>query len=241
MEMKFNHVISGAALFLGVFLMQVSPSKGSMMQTTDKSPKEIIERYIEVIGGKEKVEGIKNVTQVMEASLQGMEMEISSTSDPENKRLMQQTALNGNVMSKTVVKDGKGYINAMGQTQDLQEEQLDAVTMQMYPFPELHYEEMGFVLTSGGISEINGEEAYSIKISTPQGLETEEYYSVNSGLKLRVASETTGEITYNDYQETEGILFPMRMTISNQMLPAAIEAKIVTLRFNDNLDPSLFE
>jgi hypothetical protein len=239
--MKIYQLLFQTGLVIGMYLFPVPFSQNAPIQATDKSPKEIIERYIEVIGGKEKVEGIKNVTQVMEARLQGMEMEISSTSDPENKRLMQQTALNGNVMSKTVVKDGKGYISAMGQTQDLQEEQLDAVTMQMYPFPELHYEEMGFELTSGGISEINGEEVYSINILTPQGLETQEYYSVKSGLKLRVASETTGEITYDDYQETEGILFPMSMTISNQMLPSAIEAKIVTLRFNDTLDPSLFE
>lgn len=210
-------------------------------QTSDKSPKEIIDRYIEAIGGKEKIQGVKNVTQVMEASVQGMEMEISSTSDQENKRLMQQTALNGNVMSKTVVRDGKGYISAMGQMQDLEGDQLDAVNMQMYPFPELHYEEMGFSLSSGEITEIDGEKAYTIMISTPQGLETKEFYSIDSGLKLRVASETTGEITYGNYEETEGILFPRLMTISNQMLPSAIEAKIVTLRFNENLDASLFE
>ncbi|WP_114748685.1 peptidase, M16 family protein [Pleomorphovibrio marinus] len=223
------------------FCAQVMAEIDLPVQTSDKSPKEIIERYIEAIGGKGKIQEIKNVTQVMEANVQGMEMEISSTSDQENKRLMQQTALNGNVMSKTVVRDGKGYISAMGQTQDLEGDQLDAVNMQMYPFPELHYEEMGFTLSSGEISEVDGEKAYTIMISTPQGMETKEYYSMESGLKLRVSSETTGEITYGNYQETEGILFPMLMTISNQMLPSAIEAKIITLRFNDNLDPSLFE
>jgi hypothetical protein len=207
----------------------------------DKSPQEIIDAYVKAVGGLEKINAIKNMMIVMEANLQGMTLEISSTSDQENKRLMQQTAMNGNVVQKTVVKNGRGYIYAMGEQQELRSDQLDAVNAQIFVFPEIQYEKLGYTLTAGDIQDIDGEEAYTLNIVTSKGIETTEYYSTQSGLKLRTSTEQAGDITYADYQEVDGIMIPTKMTISNAMLPMPIEAKMVTVKFNETLDNSLFE
>lgn len=207
----------------------------------EKSPKEIIDAYVKAVGGLEKINGIKNMMIVMEANLQGMTLEISSTSDQENKRLMQQTAMNGNVVQKTVVKNGRGYIYAMGEQQELREDQLDAVNAQIFVFPEIQYEKLGYTLTAGDIQDIDGEEAYTLNIVTSKGIETTEYYSTQSGLKLRTSTEQAGDITYADYEEVDGIMIPTKMTISNAMLPMPIEATMVTVKFNEVLDNSLFE
>nr|MBI1228615.1 peptidase, M16 family protein [Cytophagales bacterium] len=207
----------------------------------DKSPQEIIDAYVKAVGGLEKINSIKNMMIVMEASIQGMTLEISSTSDQENKRLVQQTAMNGDVVQKTVVKEGKGFIYAMGTKQELQADQLDAVNAQIFIFPETRYKELGYTLSAGDLFDIDGEEAYSLHIVTPKGIETTEYYSAISGLKLRTSSEQAGDITYDDYQEVDGIMIPTKMTISNAMLPMPIEAKMITVKFNETLDNSLFE
>jgi len=207
----------------------------------EKSPKEIIDAYVKAVGGLDKINGIKNMMIVMEANLQGMTLEISSTSDQENKRLMQQTAMNGNVVQKTVVKNGKGYIYAMGEKQELREDQLDAVNAQIFVFPEIQYEKLGYTLTAGDIQNIDGEEAYTLNIVTPKGIETTEYYSTRSGLKLRTSTEQAGDISYANYEEVDGIMIPTKMTISNAMLPMPIEATMVTVKFNEILDNSLFE
>ncbi len=206
-----------------------------------KSPKEIIDAYVKAVGGLDKINGIKNMMIVMEANLQGMTLEISSTSDQENKRLMQQTAMNGNVVQKTVVKNGKGYIYAMGEKQELREDQLDAVNAQIFVFPEIQYEKLGYTLTAGDIQNIDGEEAYTLNIVTSKGIETTEYYSTRSGLKLRTSTEQAGDISYANYEEVDGIMIPTKMTISNAMLPMPIEATMVTVKFNEILDNSLFE
>ncbi|WP_373521151.1 peptidase, M16 family protein [Aquiflexum sp.] len=224
-----------------ICFLQVNVWAFSAKMVADKSPKEIIDAYIKAVGGLEKINGIKNMMIVMEANLQGMTLEISSTSDQENKRLMQQTAMNGNVVQKTVVKNGKGYIYAMGEQQELREDQLDAVNAQIFVFPEIQYESLGYTLTAGDIQDIDGEAAYTLNIVTSKGIETTEYYSISSGLKLRTSTEQAGDITYGDYEEVDGIMIPTRMTISNAMLPMPIEARMVKVKFNETLDSSLFD
>lgn len=230
-------------MLLAIFVMAFQPllANDSEDRLKNKTPKQIIDDYIKAVGGETKIKGIKNMVMVMEATVQGMTLEISSTSDQENKRLMQQTAMNGNVMQKTIVKDGKGYISAMGQVQELQEDQLEAVNAQIFVFPEIHYESLGYNLTAEGQEEIEGENAYALKIVTTNGIETTEYYSVNTGLKIRTSSEQAGDITYGEYQEVDGIKIPSKMTISNAMLPMPIEAKMVMAKFNEKLDDSQFE
>ncbi|MCC5937242.1 MAG: peptidase, M16 family protein [Lunatimonas sp.] len=233
-------LIALAVLFQSTFRL-FAYSDGPGYSVEDKSPEEIINNYVTAVGGLDKINAVKNMVMVMEANIQGMTLEISSTSDQENKRLVQQTAMNGNVMQKTIVKDGKGFISAMGQVQELQSEQLDAVNAQIYVFPEIHYERLGYTLSSEGESEVEGEKAYVLKIVTQGGIETKEYYSVQSGLKLRTSSEQAGDISYSDYREVDGLKIPYKMTISNAMLPMPIEATLVLAKFNDQLDNSLFE
>lgn len=227
--------------FVILCFMQANVWAFSSEIAVEKSPKEIIDAYVKAVGGLEKINGIKNMMIVMEANLQGMTLEISSTSDQENKRLMQQTAMNGNVVQKTVVKNGRGYIYAMGEQQELRADQLDAVNAQIFVFPEIQYEKLGYTLTAGDIQDIDGEKAYTLNIVTSKGIETTEFYSTQSGLKLRTSTEQAGDITYADYEEVDGIMIPTKMTISNAMLPMPIEATMVTVKFNEVLDNSLFE
>ncbi|MFC4870650.1 peptidase, M16 family protein [Negadavirga shengliensis] len=207
----------------------------------EKSPQEVIDDYIQSVGGVEKINEIKTLVTVMEAEIQGMSIEMSTSRDLEKKRLMQQTVMNGNVMQKTVVKDGEGYMSAMGQTQTLEGDQLETISTQLYAFPEIYYEDLGFELEMGEVEEIEGEQAYTLIVTTSQGLETKEYYSVETGLKLMISSEVAGDILFSNYEEVEGIKFPMKMSITNPMLPVPMEAEVIAVQINESLDDSLFQ
>ncbi len=209
--------------------------------SAEKTPREIIENYIESVGGIEKINNIKTIVTVMEAEIQGMAIEMSTSRDIENMRMMQQTVLDGNVMQKTVVSNNQGYMSAMGQKQELKGDQLEAVKTNLYVFPEVHYEDLGFKLELGEPTNVNGEEAYLVVVTTSEGLVSNEYFSMESGLKLKVSSEMAGEIEFSDYQEVEGVLFPMQINISNPMLPAPMESRVISLEINETLDDSLFQ
>lgn len=204
-------------------------------------PATVISNYIKAVGGLEKVQGIKNASLTGEANFQGQIIEIKTVADAENARLMQSTSLGGNVVQKTLFSGGKGQMMAMGQVQELPDEMASMLKVQTYIFPEVHYEALGFKLAFIGTEDMDGEQVHKLEITAPNGMVTNEFYSVNSGLKLKTSSAATGDIMYSDYQEVDGVKFPMMLTIKNPMLPVALETKMKSVSFNQQLSDADFQ
>lgn len=204
------------------------------------SVKEVIDNYVKATGGEAKMKAIRNMEMNMQAEIQGMVLDISSVIDQQNQRLLNVTEMNGNVISKTVMKDGTAKVSAMGQEQVLTGEQLDAMKNQIYAFRELYMDELGITATYEGTAEVEGEQAHKLSFNTGGDADTIEYYSVATGLKLKTESTTAGTVTYKDYKEVDGLVMPMMMMITNAMLPMPLEAKITSIKFNQELDASTF-
>ncbi|MBC6368947.1 peptidase, M16 family protein [Algoriphagus sp. AK58] len=207
----------------------------------ENDPEIIIANYIKAVGGKEKVESIKNASMTGEASFMGQSITIKTVADSENERLLQSTSVGGNVMQQTVLKNGKAQIMAMGQVQEVPDEMTTLLKTQTFVFPEPRYQEMGYALSYEGTEEIEGESTHKIKISAPNGMITFEYYSVASSLKVRTSSDATGDVTYSDYQEVDGVKFPMTLKIKNPMLPEALVTKMTSVKFNQSLTEADFQ
>lgn len=234
-NLLFSALVLGFLLTISVCGVEAANSKIVPVKNLENDPSTIIANYIKAVGGKENVSKIKNSVITMEAELQGTVINIKGISDSENERMIQETSVMGNVAQRTVLADGKATMIAMGQQQDIPEEMVQSLKAQVYVFPEEHYEAMGYDLEVQGTEDIEGEEAYKLVITTANNMKTVEYYSVDSGLKLRTSSEATGDITYSDYEEIEGVKFPMKMTIKNPMMPMALETKVTSIKFNQDL------
>ncbi len=207
----------------------------------ESSVKEVLDNYIKATGGEAKMKAIYNVEMNMEADIQGMKLIMSGVTDQKNQRLINITEVNGNVMSKTIVKDGAGTVSAMGQEQVLTEDQVEAVLKnQMYAFRELYLDDLGIVVTYEGTAEVEGEQAYKLAFDAGGDANTTEFYSVATGLKLQTESPTVGKMVYKDYKEVDGLMMPMTMIITNSMMPMPLEAKITSIEFNQELDDSMF-
>lgn len=207
----------------------------------ENDPATIIANYIKAVGGEDKVKAIKNASMTAEANFQGQTIEIKTIADSENTRMMQSTSVGGNVMQKTLLVGGKGQMVMMGQVQELPDETAAMLKPQTYVFPEQFYQEMGFKLEFLGTEEVEGQQVNKLGITAPNGMVTNEYYSVESGLKIKTSSDAAGDITYSDYQEVDGVLFPMMLSIKNPMLPVALEAKMITVKFNQTLSDADFQ
>lgn len=234
-------VLVGSLAFSSGVSFQSSSSPKMEVNYLENEPSAIIEKYLAAVGGKEKLEKIKNVSMIALADFQGQSIEIKSVSDAENQRMMQSTAVSGNVMQKTFFVNGKAQVMAMGKVQELPDEMAALMKAQTYVFPEAHYEELGYQLSSLGSEVMDGVEVEGIQIILPNGMVTKEYYAVATGLKHKTSSQASGDITYSDYQEVDGVLYPMMLTIKSPMLPVALEAKITSLEFNRPLSDSDFQ
>lgn len=218
-----------------------SADRKMLLQKQEVTVKEVVDKYLKAAGGKEKIKGIRNMEMIMETEIQGMKLVIKAVSDQENNRLLNMTEMNGNQVAKTIVKDNKGKIISMGQEQELTADQLNTMRSQTYVFPEMHYEELGYTVTYEGTKEVEGQEAHKLLLKDGNGMETSEYYSIDTGLKLMTESDVAGQISYKDYKEVDGIFVPSKMIIANAMMPAPMEATVKSVVFNQDLDDSLFE
>ncbi len=200
----------------------------------------VVEKYIEAIGGKDKLESVDSYSMTAEAETQGMKLnlELKKTS---KDQFMQDITMMGNSLSKQVMDGDKGYIVAQGQRKDFSEEEITKYKEESAPFPELNY------LAAGGISlegtdMVGDKKAYKVKITDNKTA----FYDVETGLKLQEVNvlEMQGQtiqqtLILSDYKEVSGILFPYKLTQS--MGPQNIEFIVSEIKVNEGVTPADFE
>ncbi|WP_127845808.1 M16 family metallopeptidase [Psychroflexus aestuariivivens] len=198
----------------------------------------VYDNYIKAIGGKSAVDDVNKVMMKGSASIQGTVITITRKLTKDGKQI-EEVAMQGTTMQKDVFNGQKGYVEARGQKMDYTEDQIQAKKKTAGLFAELKVPE-GVELTS--IEKMNDEDAYVIQVSE----NIREFYSVENGLKL--ATETTVEqmgqtatttMKYSDYQEKNGVKFPM--TLSQDMGPQTLDIKIEELKVNEGVSNSDFE
>lgn len=201
------------------------------------SAMEVIDAYLKAIGGKEEADLIKTTKISMSAEVQGNKLNMVTIQDAENEVMIQRVLMMGNEMSKTILKDGKAVVSAMGQNQTLPDEQFEYLKMSMWIVPELQYETMGYTISSDGVQDIDGETAYRVLITNPTGGEIVNYYSSETGLKLRSEDSITGVTNYGRYEEFEKVLLPVQLSVENSMIPFPLNFEVDDIEVNASLTP----
>lgn len=196
------------------------------------SATEVLDAYLTAIGGEDAAEQIKTTKISMSAEVQGNKLNMITVQDGESQVMVQRVLMGGNEVSKTLLKDGKATVSGMGQSQTLPDEQFEYLKMSMYIVPELQYETMGYTISSDGVKDIDGETAYKILITNPTGGEIVNYYSSETGLKLRSEDSISGVTSFGRYEEFEGVLLPVQLSVESPMIPFPLKFEVDDLQVN---------
>jgi len=209
----------------------------------------VIDLYLQAIGGKQKVKGIRQVTTKATASIEamGQKMELSMlTMQLAPDWLYQEMKMGEMIVSKQVYNGKEGWVVAMGGPQDIKDADLEKMRDGTLLFPELLYFTSGFQTTIEGIEAIDGHNTYRLKVAYPSGTVDAEYYEISSGLKIRKISRTDRQsqtmetITdYGDYREIGGVKFPfsMKQHVADQL----IDIKVDHIDTTTEVNPALFK
>lgn len=225
---------------LRLFLVAMVLFASGTLALADQDAKRVIDTYIAAVGGEEAVKSVTSSFVRMETEVQGMTLNITAKADVKNERLYQGTEMAGNVVQKTIVKDGKARIEAMGQVQELDAETAGNIVTQTYLFPELFYEDFGFEVSYVGKEKLEGKDVEVLEVATSAG-SFKEYYSVESGLKLKTSGEVVGETAFSDYKSIgNGLIYPHNLSIKNPMLPMTMEMKVIELKLNVTFEDADF-
>lgn len=204
------------------------------------SAEDVIAAYIEAIGGKEALKGIKDWSQNGTATVQGMELSIKTVQTDKNQVLVEMS-MNGQTLSKQVFDGERGkVVSPMGE-QELEGEMLKEMKEGTYLFPELIYLTEAYQLELAGTETIDGQNCYKLVVTKPSGSVSSIYYKLSDGLKFReITSSPSGSTiaSYLEWTEVEGVLFPKK--INQSMGPQSIDLLIESIELNQEPDDSIF-
>jgi predicted Zn-dependent peptidase len=199
----------------------------------------VLNKYIDAIGGKTKLEGVNSYVMIAEAEMQGMKLNLEQKKTSKNQ-FSQDVKVMGNSMSKQVLNDGVGYSIIQGQRKDMDETELKKASEEAAPFPELRYLDGSASLE--GIEDVDGKKAYKVKVSDEKSL----FYDVDSGLKIKeetktemMGQEIVSTVMYGDYREVEGIRFPF--SIGQTVGPQSFEFIVSEIKINEGVTDADFE
>ncbi|MBL6678051.1 MAG: insulinase family protein, partial [Flavobacteriaceae bacterium] len=184
---------------------------------SDISAEDVINEYLEAIGGKDALAEVTSIEIKATSNIQGTVLEMYSLKNNQNQSLMEMSAM-GITIAKTVFNKYQGFNEVNGQRIPLTEVELEQAVINSALFSELNYDYSLVELV--GTSEVEEEKAYEIKVTDNKSV----FYSVDTGLKLKEveSQEVEGnlivnETFYKEYEEVEGILLPK---VISQVSPA---------------------
>ena len=178
----------------------------------------IIDNYIDAIGGLDKLNSVTSIEETYVADVMGSPFELYSLKSNKNQSL---TTINVMGQSqKIVVNQSSGFMEVMGQKIEITGTELEEAISNAALFTETNLDYSTIELV--GKTEVDDEAAYEIKVSDSKSL----FYSIETGLKLKevTTQEVEGnsmitENFYNNYEEVEGILFPMSINLVTPAMP----------------------
>ncbi|MEM7379657.1 MAG: insulinase family protein [Bacteroidota bacterium] len=202
----------------------------------------VISKYFEAIGGKAEVDKIQSLKLVYEGSAMGatIKLEEKRTAD----KYAQTTYMNDSPMMGVIAKGDELYMKQGGNKVPLPPQMQKDLQNAMGIFPEQGIAASGLAKLVGTES-INGKEAYKIEVPG-ETVQATYFYDTESGLKLKEATVISmngqtqnQEVTFKDYQEIEGIMFPSVKI--GTMGPQVIESKLLEAVINKEVTEADFE
>lgn len=198
----------------------------------------VLSDYLKAVGGKDALSKLTSVSTqaTLETPMGNVEL---SEKRMKGDKWRLSVSMAGNVMSDQVYADGKGMVKAQGQTLEMEGDNLNVHATEAIFLPELNAQDKA---TLSGIEMMGEKKVYVIKWSDSK----KSFYDTESG--LLVASETktnqggqdvTQLVNYSNYQETNGLKFPM--TLSQSMMGREVNFEVKEVKVNEGVTAEDFK
>lgn len=204
---------------------------------------DVINNYVKAVGGKNKIESIKDFTYEATGEVQGQILKyVHKYKAPDQFLLTITFGSSDTEIQKELIKGDSVSLFVSGTAQPLDQNSKKRIKESALPVPEIQYANSGKQMTLAPmVAKVDGKDAYVIEIPAGEGKSMKEYFDAETGLKLkRVVTSNGGPqaTVYGDYKEVNGIKFPYSMTISSQV---DIPFKATDIKINSGLKDEDFK
>jgi outer membrane lipoprotein-sorting protein len=202
----------------------------------------IIQKYIEVIGGREKLSKIEDRTTEMKGNVQKVEVEMTIYQKQPNK--FKQVIHAGDVEQTILYSNDSGYVKINDQVKDILGVELAKLKNESTLNLLLNLDTNVIHLSYLGIDTIENKPAFKILLKN-SSLNWIHYYDVNTGFKIMDVKPVTSsqrtylqETYYSDFRTVDGIYFPFK--IKQKLGQQDMEFDVTSIKLNTGIDDSEF-
>lgn len=234
----------GTVKYFDTYGNEVDPNKTALPEGLNAQ--DVLNSFFEALGGKDKLDQIKTLEFTYSGDIMGQALTINQKKKIPGKLLVE-TSVGGNVMSRQLINDGEASVSQMGAVTPITDEIKNQLESQTYAVSELAYDKMGYTLELTGIEKVDGKDAYAVLVTDPTGGTSTSYFDVESGLKVQESRSVQGpqgemllSTGIGDYQEVDGIFFPHSLSIPlSPQMKATLKADEIIV--NLPIEDSVFE
>ncbi len=223
----------------------------STAYVTAQTADEIINNYIQAIGGKDNL--VKITSLYTESNMEVMGSQgTTRTTVLNGKGMKQETDIMGALIVSCYTDKGGWSINPMaGSTtpEDMSETQYKAGKNSIIVgAPFINYAEQGYKTEMLGTDSVGKINTFKVKITTPDTIsavyyfDTSNYYLVKSVQQAEMQGQTMENVTtFSDYRKTDnGILLPFAMEISMADGQFVLVISVTKVEFDKPVDEAIF-
>jgi hypothetical protein len=210
---------------------------------SDAKALEIIQKNMEVSGGKAKMAAVKSMIRTMEMSMP------FGTSDVEafykNGKYYTKSMMNGQVGMEMKYDGIRLYMGGMAGNQTIDDESTiqKMIGTQAKIFPVLDLESNPTNLVYEGTAKINNKECHKIGVNDGTGAKM--FFDASTGFLVRLAqksewqgTEIENNIEFGDYKMIDGLAFAHKMSLTNGQF--SMDMKVKEIKLNPDISDKIF-
>jgi zinc protease len=236
-SLKRNVMKTGLLVFL-IILLNIP-----FLKPADSlSAYQIIQKYIEVVGGREKLSNVEDRVTEMKGNVQ--KVDVSMTIYQKQPDKFKQIIHAGEVEQIILFGNDKGYLKINDQVKEILGTELAKLKNESTLNLLLNLDTNVIHLTFLGIDTIEGKPAYKILLKN-SSINWIHYYDVSTGFKIMdekpiaTAQRTFLQDTYySDFRPVDGIYFPFK--IRQKLGQQEMEFDVTNIKINSGIDDSEF-
>ncbi|HED05499.1 MAG TPA: hypothetical protein ENI61_02300 [Ignavibacteria bacterium] len=202
----------------------------------------IIDDYIRAIGGRKKLNEIKDRIIYLSGETRGLSVKMTIYQKIPNK--LKQEVHIGSVIQNIYYDNGKEIMTAGGQQMEFKGSELEELKYESVLGLMLKLDSLGIKLQFKGTKKLNGINAYKVELIFPSGFKWIQYYDSKTGLKIREIKKVktlqgifNQVMEFEDYRNIKGVKYPflIKQILGSQHLEFKVDSIKVNTGFNDDV------
>jgi len=230
-------------------LPDIDPDNNSFSSAVvpqDVTASAVVKKYFDAIGGESKVKGIDDLTITSEGDIQGVPIKKVGKYKSSGKVYLDLIApsYNNLVVNRIVVNADSIQLRQMNNKVPLDTLSKKYLKARTRLFPELEFNKNGYtVQLDPRLQVVDGELAYLLYVTQPDGVKMRYYYNAQTNLKIKQYIDISGGSTvyeWSDYKDVNGgikIPFTEKTTVVGQ----PIEFKVKDVVVNGGIPDDTFK